>query len=117
MGDGTNDAAALARADVGFAMGTGSDIAQKASDISFLSDSLRRLPDVLELSALTLKTIRQNFCFAFIYNIIGIPLAIAGVVNPIIAVTAMFASSLTVIGNTLRIARSRSVHTAAASDT
>jgi heavy metal translocating P-type ATPase len=116
VGDGTNDAAALARADVGFAVGTGSDIARKASDINFLSDSLRRLPEVLELSALTLKTIRQNFCFAFIYNIIGIPLAVAGVINPIVAVIAMFASSLTVIGNTLRIARSQSVHTNASSD-
>jgi heavy metal translocating P-type ATPase len=105
VGDGINDAAALAQADVGLALGTGSNIAREVSDISLLSDDPYRILYLIDLSALTLKTIRQNLFFAFFYNAIGIPLAMAGVVTPIFAVLAMFASSLTVIGNTLRITR------------
>jgi Cu+-exporting ATPase len=105
VGDGINDAAALAQADVGFALGTGTQIAQEASDITLLSGDPTHVLKVLDLSALNVRTMRQNLFLAFIYNGLGIPLAISGVVSPLLAVFAMFASSLTVIGNTLRIAR------------
>jgi Cu+-exporting ATPase len=109
VGDGMNDAAALAQADVGFALGTGSNLAQEASDMAIMADDPTRVLDVLNLSAMTTKTVRQNLLFAFLYNTLGIPLAMMGMVNPIVAVFAMFGSSLTVIGNTLRMVRGRSV--------
>jgi len=107
IGDGINDAAALAQADVGFSLGAEAGIVRDASDITLLAGSPAKVLDVLELSVLTTKIIRQNLFFAFLYNVLGIPLAIAGALNPLIAVFAMLASSLTVIGNTLRITRSR----------
>jgi len=107
VGDGVNDAAALAQADVGFALGTGTNIIQEASDFTLLSGEPGRVLAVLDLSALTVKTVRQNLFFAFLYNGLAIPLAVAGVLNPLIAVFAMFNSSLMVIGNTLKISRKR----------
>ncbi len=105
VGDGINDAAALAQADVGFALGTGTNITREASDFTLLAAEPTRVLEVLDLSALTTKTVRQNLSFAFLYNALAIPLAVAGLLNPLIAVCAMFASSLTVIGNALRISR------------
>ena len=109
VGDGINDAAALAQADVGFTLGTGTHILQKASDFTLLTSDPNRVSDALDLSALAVRAIRQNLFFAFLYNSIAIPLAVAGSLNPLIAVLAMFASSLTVIGNALRISRNRSI--------
>lgn len=109
VGDGINDAAALARAHVGFAAGAGSNILQEASDVTLLGeDAPGRALSFLELSALTSRVIRQNLFFALLYNMLGVPLAMAGLLNPLVAVFAMFASSLTVIGNTLRISGSDS---------
>jgi heavy metal translocating P-type ATPase len=105
VGDGINDAAALAQADVGFALGAGADIARKASDITLLSEDPARIVESLELSTLTSRIIRQNLFFAFFYNLLGIPLAVSGLLNPMVAVVAMFASSLTVVANTLRISK------------
>lgn len=103
VGDGINDAAALAQADVGFAFGAGADIVRKASDVTMLSNDPERIVALLDLSGMTTGIIRQNLFFAFFYNVLGIPLAIMGLLNPLVAVMAMFASSLTVIANTLRI--------------
>ena len=107
VGDGINDAAALAQADVGFAFGAGSNILREASDILFLAPDPTRLMEAIDLSGRTVRTIRQNLFFAFLYNSVGIPLAVAGWLNPLIAVFAMFASSLTVIGNAMRISRGK----------
>jgi P-type E1-E2 ATPase len=107
IGDGINDAAALAQADVGFALGTGTNLFQEASDIIFLEQDPGRVMEAIDLSRRTVRTIRQNLFFAFLYNSVAIPLAIAGWLNPLIAVFAMFASSLTVTGNALRISRAR----------
>jgi len=109
VGDGINDAAALAQADVGFALGTGTNIIQEASDFTLLAADPTRLLEVLDLSALTAKTVRQNLFFAFLYNALAIPLAVAGLLNPLIAVFAMFASSLTVVGNALKISRKKTL--------
>ena len=111
IGDGINDAAALAQADVGFAFGAGANILREASDITFLTPDPSRVMEAIALSGRTVRTIRQNLFFAFLYNSVGIPLAIAGWLNPLIAVFAMFASSLTVIGNALRISRAKGAGT------
>ena len=105
VGDGLNDAAALAQADVGFALGVGSDLIREASDITILAAEPERVLDVLDLSQLAAKTIRQNLLFAFLYNATAIPLAVSGLLNPLIAVVAMFGSSFMVIGNALRITK------------
>ena len=105
VGDGINDAAALVSADVGIALGAGSHIMREASDITLLTPDLGKVLRVLKLSKITTQIIRQNLFFAFLYNILGIPLAITGALNPLVAVCAMFASSLTVVANTLRIFR------------
>ena len=105
IGDGLNDAAALAQADVGFALGTRAGILTEASDITLLSDDPSKIQEAIDLSGQTFSIIRQNLLFAFFYNILGIPLAMMGLLNPLIAALAMFASSLTVVGNTMRIYR------------
>jgi heavy metal translocating P-type ATPase len=106
VGDGINDAAALARADVGFATGSSpARLMEEVADVILLGSAPSRLLEVLTLSGRMTRAIRQNLTLAFLYNGIGIPLAILGLLNPLLAVCAMFASSLTVIGNTLRVIR------------